>query len=530
MSRQRAGRGASVSGAPADDALQALVQQFSERSAFVRELIQNALDAGAGRVEVRLSQERGRLRIDVEDDGEGMDRDIIEGYLLTLFRSSKEKDLTKIGKFGVGFVSLFALLPELVVVNTARDGVSYRVLFDEQRNYTLAEVAEPFEGTTISIFVAGGRREQQALAEEIRAAVHYWCRYARAEIWTSCEAKGWGWEPEEVVHPFTVDTPHQIVVEEEGLRVAMGFSADTPPQVGYYNHGLTLLEAREDAVPGVSFRVEARVLEHTLTRDNVIRDRNYRAVVRRLAAIASESLQPAWLAALKAAIAEEDWARHAALLAVAEQKAAGLPEGLACLRTASGGLVSISALRPGLLRRMFGNELLYADGPSPLAEALAAEGRCVLLGPVAERPEVGLATRLGLGEPIEIHTRWMLPEVVEPHPLVSAVAEGIGRMGAWRACLPARFTDRGDALADRLVSWQASPGALEHRTVEEAAGPPPRRATLLINVDHPVFVEMSTIPARLAAPLLRQAVLRATGDRSDMAADLLQQALEGALQ
>ena len=39
---------------PEADALDALVRQFSERSSFVRELIQNALDAGAGRIAYRV--------------------------------------------------------------------------------------------------------------------------------------------------------------------------------------------------------------------------------------------------------------------------------------------------------------------------------------------------------------------------------------------------------------------------------------------------------------------------------------------
>ena len=65
----------------ADDALQSLVQQFSERSAFVRELVQNALDAGSGSIEVNLCVQRGCLKVDVVDDGEGMDRDIIEKAL-----------------------------------------------------------------------------------------------------------------------------------------------------------------------------------------------------------------------------------------------------------------------------------------------------------------------------------------------------------------------------------------------------------------------------------------------------------------
>jgi len=509
---------------PADDALQALVQQFSERSSFVRELIQNSLDAGAGRVEVRLSVERGRLRIDVEDDGEGMDRDIIERYLLTLFRSSKEKDLTKIGKFGIGFVSLFALAPELVVVNTGRDGVFYRVLFDEAREYTLAEVDEPFEGTAVTLFVPGRTQDHRALATEIREAAHYWCRYARAEIWTACDEK-WGWPPEQVSHDFSVSAPFSQTIEEDGVRVVLGFTPEPVPQVGYYNHGLTLLEAEEAAVPGVTFRVEARTLEHTLTRDNVMRDRNYRRVIQRIESLARGPLRTAYLTALREASSPD---ALAALLSVAHLPVVSLPDDLACLRTAGGQRVSLGELRPGLLRRLFSRELLFASGPSPLVDALSAAGRAVLLGPPDTHPDVGVARRAGLGEPVDIHERWILPEIVEPHPLVTAVADGIGVMGAWRPCLPARFHDRGDAIVDRLVSWQSEPGTLEHRTFEEADRTPPRGATILFNVEHPVFARFSAVPARVAAPLLRQAARRVLKEPGGFSADGLKQALAGA--
>ena len=151
---------------PEVDALNALVRQFSERSSFVRELVQNALDAGAGRIEVMLFEEGESLIIEVIDDGEGMDRDIIERYLLTLFRSSKERDLTKIGKFGVGFVSLFTLEPSLVVVDTGRDGRPHRVIFAADRSYTLAEVDTPFEGTTVRILVPIRDSERALLRSE----------------------------------------------------------------------------------------------------------------------------------------------------------------------------------------------------------------------------------------------------------------------------------------------------------------------------------------------------------------------------
>ena len=488
---------------PAAEALDALVQQFSSRSAFVRELIQNSLDAGAGCIEVRITAEAAQLQVEVIDDGDGMSREIIETCLLTLFRSSKERDLTKIGKFGIGFVSLFALQPEAVVVDTGRDGLHHRVVFDTARRYTLAAVAEPFEGTAVHIWVPAQGAAQQELAEEIRQALHYWCRYAQAEVWIEATGARWGWPAERVEHDFTVQAPVQVQVVEDGLRAVLGFTTDDPPYVGYYNHGLTLLEAREAVVPGVTFRVEAQVLEHTLTRDNVIRDRNHQAVVRRLTALARERLGPALLAALTEAIAAQDWPRHALLLPLCALPLVALPDDLPCLRTADGGLTTIGALRPGLLRRMLGNELLSASGPSPLVTALVASGRIVLLGPPA--PELALALALGLGTPMDVHDKWILPEVLPDHPLVTAVGEGTGSLPAWRRCLAARFTDRGKAIAGALVTHQSAPGALEERTLD---APAPPSATLLINVDHPAFVRLAALPVPLAAPLLRHAVRR----------------------
>src|SRR5688572_21322462 len=97
-----------------------LVHQFTDPFAFYRELIQNSIDAGSTRIEVSLTFRPGVTTgwclAAVSDWGEGMNRKVIEGYLVTKFRSTKENDLTKIGKFGIGFMSVFACLPDAVTV------------------------------------------------------------------------------------------------------------------------------------------------------------------------------------------------------------------------------------------------------------------------------------------------------------------------------------------------------------------------------------------------------------------------------
>jgi hypothetical protein len=294
----------------------------------------------------------------------------------------------------------------------------------------------------------------------------------------------------------------------------MGFTDADPPFVGYYNRGLTLLETREPAVPGVTFRVEARVLEHTLTRDNVIRDRNHQAVLKAVAALAGSTLRDAHIAALQAAIAAGDEPRHASLLAVTPPER--LPGDLPCLRTADGGLTCLDALRPGLLRRLLGGELLCAPGPSPLVDALVAAGRVVLAGP--PRPEVPLAVRLGLGQPVEVHARWILPALREPHPLTEAASDDALRI------LSADFDGRGDAVQGRLLTWQDAPGTLEERRPGDA--PPRRVRAALVDTGHPTFLRLAALPIPLAAPLLRHIVRVGLGTQPPMSPSTLTTLLE----
>ncbi|MBV1862254.1 MAG: hypothetical protein KUG77_27795 [Nannocystaceae bacterium] len=68
--------------APVDDALDELVNQFSDPLSFLRELVQNAIDAGSHEVETSTSfeakGEAGTAVIAVSDWGGGMSREIIE--------------------------------------------------------------------------------------------------------------------------------------------------------------------------------------------------------------------------------------------------------------------------------------------------------------------------------------------------------------------------------------------------------------------------------------------------------------------
>ena len=74
-----------------------VIGQIADRYAFLRELVQNAIDAGTETVEVRLEHDGEIMHASVRDRGEGMTREIVEDQLLVLFRSTKESDRSKIG-------------------------------------------------------------------------------------------------------------------------------------------------------------------------------------------------------------------------------------------------------------------------------------------------------------------------------------------------------------------------------------------------------------------------------------------------
>ncbi|MCP4807825.1 MAG: hypothetical protein GY913_09825 [Proteobacteria bacterium] len=500
----------SVGGDPAREALSALVGQFSQRSAFVRELVQNSLDAGAGRVELQIEQRDRRLCIRVIDDGEGMDRRIIDEYLLTLFRSSKEEDLTKIGKFGIGFVSLFAVEPELVVVDTARDGTHHRIVFEADHSYTLALVDEPFEGTSVTLYVRTWGKKARVLAEELDTALRYWCRHAHAEIWTEGHGKGWSWGPEELVARFEVESPVHVSIDEPGFRAVLGPHPDRSAPVGWYNRGLTLLEACEDAVPGVTFRVEAKVLEHTLTRDNVRRDGGYRRVVRRLADLAEGPLTDAIVAALRAAVQKDDVARVEQILAACPHLK--LPEDLPILRCVDASWVPMSEVSPPLFG--LGREALWiAEQDTHLARAVADDEERPVLAAGQNAAVQRVCARWSGLTPRSVESAFIQPLLV-PHPIEEALAELVHLQPyVTEAPRTALFQGGGAGLEGHLAILQRRPGAL--------ADKPSHAGTLVIDVAHPLFTRAAALPTDIGARVLLIAALRAVGNDEPVCSELL---------
>lgn len=267
--------------APRGGLVEEVVQQFADRHAYARELVQNAIDAGATAISVRADASLEELTISVEDDGTGMSLETIEGSLLTLFASTKERAADAIGRYGVGFKSVLAIDPTLVVVETRHATGSFVVELRRDHTFEVKEGAPGGRtGTTVRLILT----PDAAHVKELRRALYGWCRHVACPITLSVDGV------REVVNtPFELGGPVVLEVKEGDVHVivaldAPGSRAPHDPQgafAGFYAHGLTLLEttSRDPVRAGVSFKVESRALACTISRDDVRRDKVFRAAM-----------------------------------------------------------------------------------------------------------------------------------------------------------------------------------------------------------------------------------------------------------
>ena len=122
---------------------------------FLRELVQNARDAGATRVALRTETDLTFERLICDDDGAGMSPALVENGLLRLF-SSQKAHAGAAGCFGVGFWSTLRFGegrdPIVVRVDT-HDGHSATSIVVDVATGSVAETTarRKGRGTTITL-------------------------------------------------------------------------------------------------------------------------------------------------------------------------------------------------------------------------------------------------------------------------------------------------------------------------------------------------------------------------------------------
>jgi hypothetical protein len=387
-------------------ALDLLVEQFSQPLAFLRELVQNSLDAGTNRVDVRVHHDAGQgcAVVEVADTGEGMDREIIDHQLTRLFASSKEGDFTKIGKFGIGFVSVFAVKPRAVVVDTGRAGQAWRVLFHPDRTFDRIVLDEPIDGTRVRVYVEMPRSALSKFRRDCRETLVFWCRHCEVEV---C------FDGVPLNQPFSLEAPYQFRHTGPGTEVVVAPSDPVDAFFGFYNQGLTLFEGRGSPLPGVSFKVRSRYLEHTLTRDQVLQDENHRKAMRVVEEAAFIHMPRHLMERLGQTPTPELW-KAAALIF----QWPGVGPRVEHIQVFDG--LDSSRFSLGDLRSREGP--CYSVEEDELARAATAEGAQVVLVQGEADPRFEALRAAGL-VPVPVAQRWFLPKGSSVQPEDEALLE-----------------------------------------------------------------------------------------------------------
>ncbi|MBO6935349.1 MAG: ATP-binding protein [Deltaproteobacteria bacterium] len=370
-----------VEGGIVDD----LVQQFADPLAFYRELVQNAIDAETEEVVVTVQYAPGQpVVISVTDRGEGMDQEVLQEKLLVLFRSGKEDRDDKIGKFGVGFVSVLAMDPERVTVRTSKGkGTSHVLHLHRDHSYELFEAGGgKRSGTTVSLTIEMDDGAIPDLVKRSQEALARWCRYARTPIHFREVRQGDVVSESRIDRPLRFDDAEvQVTHFEGGTRVVVALQDAQGSYAGFFNQGLLLHETRSPfggILDGVRFIVQDARLEHTLSRDDVRRDGAFRRALRLVERVAEKQLIPAALMKL-AEHAETTTPDHARLMARLMAAMPALPVDPRDFTLRQ--LVPVEGKR-GVRIRDARKRLVLADRSDALTQALIGEGWVVVSGAI----------------------------------------------------------------------------------------------------------------------------------------------------
>lgn len=377
-----AGRAPLVATDAVHDAVGQMVRQFADPMAFLRELVQNSLDADAREITVRLEHDRGTdtTHVSVRDDGTGMDQDVIERSLLVLFRSTKEDDPSKIGKFGVGFFSVFAMQPEVVLVDTGTRGNSEGLRLTLRPDFTWEiESIAPRRGTVVTLVLPRVADGFERFIERTLDALRRWCPHVSVPLLVEWDAR-----IERIDRPFALDGEVCVTVTQQKARHALAVSPDGTSR--YFNRGILLHEERVSIAPGVRWMVDAPDLHHTVSRDDVRRDAAQQRRVAQGRELAAGALRRALVERI-AALAGDPAARAKWATLVARAKDFALrPDEIAWPLADTVRGATIASWDRGIIPRT----RWWCATRSPLTEALA-------------RADIAVA-ELGHGEPERVFT------------------------------------------------------------------------------------------------------------------------------
>ncbi len=115
-----------------------------------------------------------------------------------------------------------------------------------------------------------------------KQVVRYWCGHAQGEVRFAGEV---------LSQPFGLEGAVVVEYKDDFSTIFIGHRSDAATLHAFFNGGLTLVQADHNhgsaitELVGLSFKVSSRYLEHTLTRDDVIREAGFERLMTRVHAL-----------------------------------------------------------------------------------------------------------------------------------------------------------------------------------------------------------------------------------------------------
>jgi hypothetical protein len=204
---------------------------------FVRELLQNARDAGAGRVWLEVSSAEGMDRVVCRDDGSGMTLVHARDYLFTLYASSKRAGPRSAGRFGIGFWSILRFAPSAITVRSRSAGhEAWRVCLDGDLGVVRQDSTRMEQGTEVMIErVASGDDIEGLLRAAVLRDAPFVTRLGHGDRRMDVRLNG-----EPLRAAFDLPAP-SMSFRRRGLRGVVGLGSE--PKVEIFAHGLRVRDA-----------------------------------------------------------------------------------------------------------------------------------------------------------------------------------------------------------------------------------------------------------------------------------------------
>lgn len=202
---------------------------------FLRELAQNARDAGARNVRVDARRDADEEILTFSDDGSGMDSRHAEQFLFRLYASSKEDERGSAGQFGIGFWAVLRFGPRDVRIASNPGRAPWAVHINEAFELQREEDASQPRGTTVTLRRTALFDTEEAYLEAVGAALRRFCRYLRRNNREATALPVW-FQERNLIEPIAVAGPISLRFKHGPVEGAVGLAKR--PSVELFARGL----------------------------------------------------------------------------------------------------------------------------------------------------------------------------------------------------------------------------------------------------------------------------------------------------